>query len=126
MRIVIKKITEQRSVLLLLELLFISLPFGSYILSFSIGFMTIYPSLLIVMFLTLIGITKYKSLSFTNIEKYTLLFFSIWLLYALLFLPFIDGRANAIIDIRSLILMLFFTFTLFWTSIFLGFKKWKK
>ena len=126
MKEIVKNKLSKKKISILLELTFLFLPFGSYVLSFSIGFMTIYPSLVLISILTLLGFFLFKKEEFNKTERYTLIFLASWIIYAIIYLPFINGIGNAIIDIRALILMFMYTFSFFWTYKYLGLEKWKK
>lgn len=105
--------------------LLLSFPFGSFIFSFSVGFMTVYPYLIIVVFLTLMG---FKKIYFpkARIEKVYLIFVSIFLLYAILLLVRVDSVSYAIVDLRNIMLMLLTTYAFLFTKHVLGFEQWKK
>ncbi len=116
---------NKRTVEILFSLLLLFLPFGSYILSFSIGFMTVYPYLVILCIICGIGIFRVKELK-SRIGKLYLIFLCFWLLYAVAFVPFVEGTKEAIIDIRSIILMLMTSFALIITEHLIGFEKWRE
>ena len=85
----------------IIEILFtsliISVPFGSHIFAVSIGFMTIYPFLILVGILTILGFFHIRLIS-SKIEIFFLLFLLFWLLYAI-GLSFISGfNEDAIIE----------------------------
>ena len=104
-------------------LLILSFPFGSFFLSFSIGFMTIYPYLVLVCLLTFLGFFKANKID-TRLEKIFLYFLIFFFLYALAFLPFVDGKKDAIIDLRSIILMVMTSYVFISVNKVLGFERW--
>ena len=109
---------------ILFTLMILSFPFGSFFLSFSVGFMTIYPYLILVCLLTFLGFFRASKIE-KGIEKYFLFFLLFFFVYALAFVPFIDGKNDAIIDLRSIALMLLTTYVFISTQKILGFEKWK-
>ena len=112
----------------IIEILFtsliISVPFGSHIFAVSIGFMTIYPFLILVGILTILGFFHIRLIS-SKIEIFFLLFLLFWLLYAI-GLSFISGfNEDAIIDIRSLLMMCLTSWVIIWTKSKLGNIRWQ-
>jgi teichuronic acid biosynthesis protein TuaE len=108
----------------LLTLLILTFPFGSAYLSFSIGFMTIYPSFVILIALVFMGLIR-RDLPGTAIEKYYLGFLLLFILVSIAHLPFVQGRGHALVDIRSVVLMLFMGYAFLSQGKFLGFEKWR-
>lgn len=108
----------------LFVLLILSFPFGSFFLSFSIGFMTIYPYLVLVCLLTFLGFFKTNKID-TRLEKVFLYFLIFFFVYALAFLPFVGGKKDAIIDLRSIALMMMTSYVFISVSKVLGFERWK-
>lgn len=120
-----KKIAHNVAIIeLLLYLLLFTLPFGSFFLSFSIGFMTIYPHLILLLGVTFLGLFQIKKIN-KGVERYYLLFLLFWLAYAMCFLPFVASKSDAIIDIRSIGLMLLTSFSFIISSKILGYEKWR-
>jgi hypothetical protein len=109
---------------ILFVLLIISFPFGSYLPSFSIGFMTVYPYLIFLGALTFFSLLR-KFFPEQKIEKYYLLFVLFFFLVAICFLPFVKGKSDAIIDIRSIGLMLTTSYVFLSIKSILGFERWK-
>tara|TARA_B110000908_G_C10262071_1_gene460108 strand:- start:3652 stop:4890 length:1239 start_codon:yes stop_codon:yes gene_type:complete len=70
-----------------------------------------------------IGIYHFKGVK-SKIEKYFLYFLVFWFLYALGFYFFVAYKADAKIDIRSLLLMLITTWNILWVKSYIGFKNW--
>lgn len=110
---------------LLFTALLISFPFGSFIFSFSVGFMTIYPYLVLAMIFAFVGLRK---LYFPNqkIEKIYLGFLIFFLLYALIQLLFVQSLKFALVDVRSIVLMLMTTYAFLFAKHVLGYERWKK
>jgi len=115
---------SQKLIEILFISMFLSILFGSHILTFSIGFMTIYPFVVLVGILSLLGVFHLKKIK-SKIEKFFLLFLFFWLIYALVFSLKAEGVQDAIIDIRSLIMMSLVSWVVIWIKGFLGLKKWK-
>lgn len=115
----------KKNVKFLLFLLFVLMPFGSSLISLSLGFMTIYPSLIILFVLTIFGFVSKTKIQ-KPIQRYTLVFYVIWITYAIIQTIITGVNRDAIIDIRSLILMTLYAFVLFWTSEYLNWNSWKK
>ena len=104
--------------------LILTFPFGSHLLSFSLSFMTIYPHLIVLLVLS--GLCFFaKSKVNSTIEKYFLLLMLAILLFSLVYLPFVSGKKNAIIDIRSIALMLMTSYVLVSVSKIIGYEKWR-
>src|SRR5688572_27462621 len=89
---------------ILLTLLILTFPFGSAYLSFSIGFMTIYPNLIVMTLLFFSGLLR-KDKPTSLIEKYYLGFLFLFFAVSLFHLPFVDDKGYALVDIRSVVLM---------------------
>ena len=93
----------------LVNLLFLSwlftIPFGSKIFHLSIGFATLYPSLIIGFLLLLCTIKNIFSL--TRIEKFVGLFLIIFLILTIIFSFNVGGRKEALFDLHSIILFNF-------------------
>ncbi len=84
----------------------ILLPFGSKLVSFSIGFMTIYPGLILTLIL---GIFSIKSMK--NWNKFAWIFsvfLLVWLIYAISFVALNGINQMAIFDVRSLFMQLMY------------------
>ncbi len=109
---------------ILFVLLIISFPFGSYLPSVSIGFMTVYPYLICLGALTFFSLVR-KFFPQQKLEKYYLLFVVFFFLVAICFLPFVKGKSDAVIDIRSIALMLATSYVFLSTKSLLGFDRWK-
>ncbi|MBK6527880.1 MAG: O-antigen ligase family protein [Crocinitomicaceae bacterium] len=109
---------------ILFVLLIISFPFGSYLPSFSVGFMTVYPYLIFLGALTFFSLLR-KFFPQHKLEKYYLLFVLFFFLVAICFLPFVNGKSDAIIDIRSIGLMLATSYVFISIKSILGFERWK-
>jgi O-antigen ligase len=98
----------------LVNLLFLSwlftIPFGSKIFHLSIGFATLYPSLIIGFLLLLCTIKNIFSL--TRIEKFVGLFLIIFLILTIIFSFNVGGRKEALFDLHSIILFNLYYFNL--------------
>lgn len=96
---------------------------GSKLTSFSLGFFTVYPNLILMATLGFMGFFHFQYVK-SKIEKYFLCFLLFWVLYSLGFYFFIDFNQDAKIDVRSLLLMLITTWNILWVKSFIGFGKW--
>lgn len=114
---------SEKIITIIFSLLLVTLPFGAKIFAFSIGFMTLYPFLLILLLLSFFGLFHLNRIK-SKIERYTLILLLTWFFYAFIFYFFIEGKHDAIIDIRSITLMGLTTFVFIWVKNFLGIKKW--
>lgn len=122
----LKLISANRKVSeILFTLLILSFPFGSFFLSFSVGFMTVYPFLVLLVILSFLSFFMPKE-KLNGIVKFYLVFGLLFFLYAIAFLPFVDGKSYAITDIRSIALMLMTTWVFSSLRAFLGFDKWRE
>lgn len=72
-----------------------------------------------------IGIFRINEIN-SRIGKLYLIFLCFWLIYAIAFVPFVGGTKEAIVDIRSIILMLMTSFALIITERLIGFEKWRE
>ncbi len=121
----IKKIITNPSTIGLLFLgWFLTLPFGSKIGGLSIGFLTIYPNLILtfVLLLPLPWVVKKWPRS---IKLFTLVLLS-WLTYGLIFL-LTNGKSETVLfDVRSLIMQFVFALMIFTTYSVLGWEKFKE
>lgn len=102
---------------------FILFPFDAAVLPVSVGFMTIYPFLVLTFLLFLY--TFFAPLTVTNRKKETfvMLFFVFWVIYALCFFPFVRGKIFAFYEIRSIVLMSVTMLLMFRTYMFYGAKR---
>jgi len=109
---------------ILFTLLIVSFPFGSFLLSFSIGFMILYPYLVLVCILALLALWMPRNET-SKLSRLYLLFLLLFFSYAFVGFFFIPAKSYALIDIRSIVLMLLTTWVFIAVRNFLGFKKWK-
>jgi hypothetical protein len=96
----------------------LTLPFGSNLFNYSIGFMTLYPNLILTFLLfpfTLLGKKKWDFFEYIIIA---FLFF--WSIYEIIIANRIGLSNEAIFDIRSLLLQFFFALTLIGVFKFIG------
>lgn len=108
----------------LFMILILTFPFGSFFLSFSIGFMTVYPFLILLAAMSFLSFFRaHKSVS--PLERYYLIFLCAFLIYGLVFLPFVDSKTHAASDIRSLVLMLMTGWVFIAVERVLGYEKWR-
>jgi len=109
---------------ILFTLLILSFPFGSFFLSVSLGFMTIYPFLVLLCLLTFLGFWKTTKIK-SKPERFFLFFLLFFFAYSIAFFPFVDGKADAVIDIRNIALMLMTAYVFISAEKVLGLEKWK-
>ncbi len=104
-----EKSTKLLASLFMLWLL--TLPFGSKLASFSIGFMTLYPNLI---FGTLFAIISFKHLkNWPKTMKWTSLFLLLWFLFAIIYLLFNGTSTMGIFHVRTLGMQLLFSIIIF-------------
>lgn len=120
-----KKIYSKKGITFLFSLYLITFPFGANLLPISLGFMTIFPNLIILLFLFSIGVINYKLIN-KKIERLFLLFLLFWVIFSVSFYFFIPGKTDAIIDIRSVGVMFLTSYVLIWLKYKLGFEKWRE
>lgn len=84
---------------------FLLFPFDANVLPVSIGFITIYPYLLLTFFLLGYSFLSNPMEQCEKSDKFVIGFFFLWVIYALCFYPFIKGKSFAYYEIRSLLLM---------------------
>ena len=89
----------------LFTLWFLLFPFDGYFLPASIGFMTLYPYLIITFFLLAYSFLGTPVELPDKKDKWTIAFFAFWLLYALIYSFFVVAKSHAFYEVRSLILM---------------------
>jgi len=116
---------SKKVILFLLSLLVATFPFGAYLFSVSIGFMSIYPYLLLLLILAVLGLYRKSFLSVKS-EKFYVFFLLFLVLYAVSYLPFVESVYDAKVDIRNVFLMLVTAFVFIWTKDYLGFQVWKR
>jgi hypothetical protein len=109
---------------ILFTLMILSFPFGSSFLSFSVGFMTIYPYFVLLCILTVLGFFHSAKIN-TRLEKFYLLFLLFFLAYAAAFLPFAGSLRHALVDMRSIVLMLMTAWVFISVEKVIGFERWK-
>lgn len=96
----------------------LTLPFGAKLLSFSVGFMTVYPNLLLTF--ALMAWTIPTVFSWSKMTKVIFLFLLIWVLYALVFLLKGGITSSGIFDLRSLIMQASFAAVIFGVYVKIG------
>lgn len=94
-------------------------PFGASLIKLSIGFMTIYPSLIILFLLFFFGLFHLNKIKF-KIEKYALSLLIVWIIYAFVQYLYLIDKAYALMDIRSLLVFLLYLYVFIWTRTYLG------
>ncbi|MBI3135914.1 MAG: hypothetical protein HYZ14_14645 [Bacteroidetes bacterium] len=117
-------VTDKKLNEVMFTLLILTFPFGSNYFSFSIGFMTVYPNLLVLAVLFISGVLR-KDLPASWLEKYFLGFLILFSVVNLAYLPFVADKSYAIVDVRSTILMAMTGYVFLSQNVFLGFDKWR-
>ena len=115
---------HKKGVEVLFTLLILSFPFGSHFLSFSVGFMVVYPYLVLLGILTFLSIWIPRE-HMPKLVKYYLFFLVVFVLYALVFCFTVASKKYALVDIRSVVLMLLTTWVFVTMRYFFGFEKWR-
>jgi hypothetical protein len=102
------------------SLWYILFPFDAFVLPISVGFMTIYPFLIltVLLFSTSFFLPKQTNLP-TNL-KWALVFFTLIALVGIVHFNFVPGKSEAKFEIRSLILQVLTVSMLFQTYRFAG------
>lgn len=84
---------------------FLLFPFDAHVLPVSLGFLTVYPYLILTFLLLLYSFFGHPFFLPVKSDNYVVLFFFSWAIYGLCFFPFVNGKSHAFYEIRSLILM---------------------
>lgn len=84
---------------------FLLLPFDAQLLPLDLGIITIYPELILTFLLLFGSFILENKIQYPTSNKLFQLFFLIWMLYAIGYYPFLNGKYEALHEIRSLILM---------------------
>ncbi len=102
-------------------------PFGSTLLPISLKYITVYPSLILLLIIFVISLkSATKIFKFIpSIYKYFLIFLVIWLFQAVAWLPFVTSVKDALIDIRSIGLFFLHAWGLLYVYFVLGKKFWQ-
>lgn len=103
----------------------LTFPFGSDIFPISLGFFTLYPNLIFILLIFGIGILNLRIIS-NKIEIYSLIFFGVWVLYAFTGIFLVEGKDDAIIDFRSVLLFAFTIYNLVWLKSYFGIEEFIK
>lgn len=119
----LKKNKQIKRIELVFLLWFITLPFGSIIGGISIGFMTLYPSLVIGVVLFILVIPSIKEWK-RSIQLFFLLLL-VWLIYASSWFLWNSTYEDWKIDIKSLFLQFIYAGILFGSYYILGVKQFK-
>ena len=96
----------------------LTLPFGSNLFHFSLGFLTIYPNLILTFALfpfALLAIKNWKIFEFL-----TIVFLFIWTIFEIIIVGRNGVSSDALFDLRSLLMQFFFATTLIGVSKFIG------
>ena len=96
----------------------ITLPFGSNLFQFSLGFMTIYPNLVLNIALFPFALTTFKN--FNKLEFLMIGFLLTWTITGIVMLGMNGGSKEALFDIRSLMMQFLIGTTLIGISKFIG------
>ena len=84
---------------------FLILPFDAHLFPLDLGIITIYPELILTFLLLLGSFILGQEIQYPTSNKLFQLFFLIWIIYAIGYYPFLNGKYEALHEIRSLILM---------------------
>lgn len=115
--------TGQKSIEFFYISFLVLLPFGAFFLPVSIGVMTLYPQLISLLVLCAVALLNFNKLD-KGLAKWYLWFCLIWLCYALVFIPFVNSIPDAIIDIRSLIMMFLTSLGFVFVKYRSGYERW--
>jgi len=125
MKLLLENTNLEKKVKILFSLLLLTFPFGAKLVPFSIGFMTLYPYLIILVTIFFIGLINYKLIKALP-EKLFLLFLFVWTLYSVVYGLIVEGTSEAIVDIRSVGMMFLTCYVFIWVKNFIGFNEWRK
>lgn len=115
---------SERFFTLIFSIWFLLFPFDAFVLPVSIGFMTVYPQLIltVLLFCHLLWRSSITRLIFY--QKYALIAYFLLMVYGLGYIPFVDDFRAGLMDVRSMILQFFhvgiiiFTFNLLGRKLF--------
>lgn len=93
--------------------------FGSSIFPISLRYFTLYPNLIFILLIFGISIFNFKIIT-NKVEKYSIGFFSVWSIYSFISIFLVEGKADAIIDFRSIILFSLTAYNLIWLKNYFG------
>jgi len=120
MQITFRHFLAQKSITALFIFWFLLFPFDAQVLPVSIGIMTIYPALILTFILLLCTLFAKKTQIIDFADKIIMLFFFIWCIYGIAYLPIVKEKTYALYDIRSLIMMAVTISMLFLTRYVMG------
>ena len=102
------------------SLWFLLFPFDAFILPISIGFMTLYPFLILTLLLLASSFIIPKKLDYKPYLKWALSFFISIALCGIVMYNFVDGKSEAKFEIRSLVMQAFCVSMIFQTFRIIG------
>ena len=111
---------SERFFTLIFSIWFLLFPFDAFVFPVSIGFMTIYPYLLLTVFLFGFLIWRCSLARLFSYQKYALGAFILLMFYAISYLPFVANFKSGLMDVRSMILQAFTVGIIFLTFQYIG------
>ena len=102
------------------SLWFLLFPFDAFILPISIGFMTLYPFLILTLLLLASSFIIPKKLDYKPYLKWALFFFISIALWGIVMYNFVEGKSEAKFEIRSLVMQAFCVSMIFQTFRIIG------
>lgn len=111
---------SERFFTLIFSIWFLLFPFDAFVLPVSLGFMTIYPQLLLTVFLFCYLFWRSSLTRLAFYQKYAFFAYFLLMVYAIAYLPFVSNFRVGLMDVRSMILQFFHVAILILTFNILG------
>jgi len=95
---------SERFFTLIFSIWFLLFPFDAFVLPVSIGFMTVYPQLILTVLLFCYLLWRSSITRLIFYQKYALIAYFLLMAYGLAYLPFVENFRVGLMDVRSMIL----------------------
>lgn len=95
---------SERFFTLIFSIWFLLFPFDAFVLPVSIGFMTVYPQLVLTVLLFCYLLWRSSITRLIFYQKYALFAYLLLMVYGLAYLPFVENFRVGLMDVRSMIL----------------------
>jgi len=105
---------------------FILIPFDAQLLPLDLGVITIYPELILTFFLLFGCFILRENKEYSREANLFQLFYLVWCVYAVCYYPFLNGKYEALHEIRSLVLMGATITVIIRASLIIGKEKFKE
>lgn len=116
---------SERFFTLIFSIWFLLFPFDAFVLPVSIGFMTVYPQLILTVLLFCYLLWRSATTRLVFYQKYAIGAYFLLMIYGLVYLPFVENFRVGLMDVRSMILQFFYIGIIIFSFNILGRKQFE-